>query len=231
MRAIDLFSTIALAVMATPQIAASHSLESLQQQLFEKEQYFQIKDQPTPDFTLQNADGKAIRLSDLRGKVVVLHFIYASCPDVCPLHAEKIAEVQAMINITPMKEQVAFVTVTTDPERDTPDVLRAYGPLHGLDPVNWLFLTSGPDQSEDTTRKVAERFGHRFVKTDDGLQMHGVATHVIDRVARWRANFHGLKFNSTNLVIYVNALVNDVHKPGEEGEAEQSFWARILSWF
>lgn len=222
---------IGLAVLTLPLTAGAHSLDGLQQQLFEKEQYFQIKDQPAPDFALQDAEGKTTGLSDLRGKVVVLHFIYASCPDVCPLHAEKIAEVQAMVNITPMKDHVAFVTITTDPERDTPDILGEYGRLHGLDPVNWMFLTSGPDQPEDTTRKVAERFGHRFVKTDDGLQMHGVATHVIDREGRWRANFHGLNFNSTNLVLYVNGLVNDVHKPGEEGEAEQSFWERILSWF
>lgn len=230
MRTIGRFSIVALASIAAPQIASAHSLESLQQQLYEKEQYFQAQDRPAPDFRLQDSEGKAIRLSDLRGKVVVLHFIYASCPDVCPLHAEKIAEIQSMINITPMKRQVEFVTVTTDPERDTPDVLREYGSLHGLDPVNWMFLTRTPDQPESTTRKVAEDYGHRFVKTEDGLQMHGTVTHVIDRDGRWRANFHGLDFNSTNLIVYINALVNDVHKPGTEHNDGQSFWQRLLSW-
>lgn len=222
---------VALAAVLSPMIAAAHSLDSLQQQLFEKEKYFQIKDQPAPDFTLQDAEGKSVRLSDLRRKVVVMHFIYTSCPDVCPLHAEKIAEVQEMISITPMKQQVAFVTVTTDPRRDTGDALREYGPLHGLDAVNWMFLTSGTDRPEDETRKLAEQYGHKFMETEDGLQIHGVVTHVIDREGRWRANFHGLNFSSTNLVIYVNGLVNDVHKSGEMDHPEPSFWERILTWF
>ena len=136
-----------------------------------------------------------------------------------------------MVNISAMKELVEFITITTDPTRDTPDVLRTYGPIHGLDPVNWMFLTSGVDHSEDTTRKLAELFGHKFTKSDDGVQMHGVVTHVIDREGRWRANFHGLEFNSTNLVLYVNALTNDVHKPGETSEPPQSWWQRMLSWF
>ena len=169
-------------------------------------------------------------LSDLRGKVVILHFVYTSCPDECPLHAEKLAEVQEMIAITPMKDQVVFVTVTTDPARDTAEVMRGYGPLHGLDPSNWMFLTAPPGAPEDTTRRLAERFGLKFTQTDDGLQMHGVMTIVIDREGAWRASFHGLRFDPTNLVLYVNALVNDVHLPSN-GAPAPSFWERLLPWF
>src|SRR3546814_4762591 len=61
-----------------------------------KEKFFQPVDKEASDFTLRNAGGETVRLVDLRGKVVVLHFIYAGCPDVCPLHAEKIAEIQEM---------------------------------------------------------------------------------------------------------------------------------------
>ena len=79
--------------------------------------------------------------ADFHGKVVVLHFVYASCPDFCPLHAEKLAEVQEMVNQTLMKDLVQFVSITSDPANDTPEVMRAYGPAHGIDPVNWVFLT------------------------------------------------------------------------------------------
>jgi protein SCO1/2 len=61
--------------------------------------------------------------------------------------------------------------------------------------------------------------------------MHGVVTHVIDREGRWRANFHGLRFKATNLVVHVNALANDVHGPGEKSERERSFWGRVWSLF
>jgi protein SCO1 len=128
-----------------------------------------------------------------------------------------------------VRELVEFVTITTDPANDTPDVLREYRPAHGLDPANWVFLTSGADQPEDTTRKLAERFGHKFTLTEDGYQMHAVVTHIVDREGRWRANFHGLKFEPTNLVAFVNALVNDVHPPN--AQQEHGFWEAIRGWF
>jgi protein SCO1/2 len=199
--------------------AQAHSLEEIDAMLQGDEKYFQQIDRPTPDFTLRTAEGRIVRLADLRGKVVVLHFIYTSCTDVCPLHAEKIAEIQKMVNGTPMRDQVTFVSITTDPTRDTPDVMRNYGPTHGLDPVNWLFLTTTTDQPEDATRTLAEAFGHKFTKTDDGIQAHGIVTHVIDKEGHWRANFHGLDFAPINLVTFVNALTNNIERPHHEQEA------------
>ncbi|QND68765.1 redoxin domain-containing protein [Mesorhizobium loti] len=210
--------------------AQAHSLDDVNALLEGDEKYFQPIDRPAPDFTLRTADGRIVRMADLRGKVVVLHFIYTSCPDVCPLHAEKIAEIQAMVNGTPMKDQVTFVTITTDPTRDTPDVLRKYAPAHGLDPANWLFLTTTQDQPEDTTRKLAEEaFGHKFTLTDDGYQMHGTVTHVIDRQGHWRANFHGLNFASVNLVTFVNALTNNIERPHDE--PDEGWLAKLKNLF
>ena len=196
--------------------ARAHSLDDIDAMLQSGEKYFQQIDKPIPDFTLRAADGRIVRPADLAGKVVVLHFIYTSCPDVCPLHAEKIAEIQKMVNSTPMKDQVVFISITTDPSKDTPDVLKAYGPMHGLDPVNWLFLTTTQDQPKDTTRELAAAFGHKFTLTDDGYQMHGIVTHVIDKEGRWRANFHGLNFAPVNLVTFVNALTNNIERPHHE---------------
>jgi protein SCO1/2 len=220
---------VALLLLLAPVLPlAAHSLEELQGELGDQEKYFQPIGKKAPDFILEDAEGRAVALQDLRGKVVVLHFVYASCPDVCPLHAERIAEIQEMVNRTPMRELVQFVTITTDPEHDTPEVMRDYGPAHGLDSANWVFLTSGPDRPEDTTRKLAERFGHTFSKAEDGYQVHGVVTHVIDRDGRWKANFHGLEFEPTNLVLYINALT---HEHGEEGHPEESWWDRIRNLF
>ncbi|RWP73559.1 SCO family protein [Mesorhizobium sp.] len=209
--------------------AQAHSLGEVDAMLQSDEKYFQTLDRPAPDFTLRTADGRVVRLVALRGKVVILHFIYTSCPDVCPLHAEKIAEIQKMVNGTPMKGQVTFVTITTDPVRDTPDVLRNYGPAHGLDPVNWLFLTTTAGQPEDAPRKLAEAFGHKFALTDGGYQMHGTVTHVIDKQGHWRANFHGLSFAAVNLVTFVNALTNNVERPHHEKET--GWWAKIKGMF
>jgi len=195
---------------ATATAATAHSLQELEDQLTTKEPYLQVVNQPAPAFALQDADGRAVSLDDFRGKVIVLYFIYASCPDVCPLQSEKVAAIQKMINSTPMRDLVEFVAITTDPEHDTPDVLKAYGPNHGLDPVNWIFLTSGPEKPL-ATRELALAYGLRFDPTEDGFQMHGVVTHVIDKSGNLRARFHSLKFDDLNLIIYVNALTNDTH--------------------
>ena len=58
--------------------------------------------------------------------------------------------------------------------------------------------------------------------------MHGVVTHVIDREGHLRARFHGLKFQPVNLVLLVNALVNDVHPPKEQGKRGFWDWLRDL---
>ncbi len=195
-------ASVVLAVVAagSAPVAWSHSLKDLQTQLGDREKYFQPIDKDAPAFTLQDADGHAVSLADFRGRVVVLHFIYTNCPDVCPLHAERIAEIQALINQSPMKQQVEFIILTTK-----------------------------PDQAEDTTRKLAEQFGHRFDKTEDGYQTHGIVTHVIDREGHWRANFHGLQFEPTNLIVFVNALVNDIEKP--HGHGERSLWDKLKGLF
>lgn len=223
-------AALALAVvMAAAAPVLAHSLEEVDQGLRDKEKYFQPVDSEAPGFSLQDATGRTVSLSGLRGKVVVLNFIYTNCPDVCPLHAERIAELQTMINQTPMKAMVAFVTITTDPQRDRGTVLSDYGQAHGLDPVNWMFLTAPPDQPEDATRKIAEAYGLKFTAGDDGMQMHGTVTHVIDQDGRLRARFHGLKFEPVNFVVFVNALTNRTQKP--HPHQQPSLWEKLKGLF
>jgi protein SCO1 len=220
--------TYALALVAAlsgPVMA--HSLEEVEETLQGREKYFQAVDLEAPGFALQDSAGHGVGLADFRGKVVILNFIYTHCPDVCPLHAERLVEIQQMINASPMKEQVELVTITTDPKQDTPQVLRDYGASHGLEKANWALLTARSDQAEDSTRKVAEAYGLKFTAAD-GMQMHGVVTHVIDQDGRLRARFHGLKFEPVNLVVFVNALVNKIQKPHPHGQP--SFWDKVKGW-
>ena len=208
--------------------ASSHTLAELSQSFVDDEKYFQSVDMAAPGFALQDADGRAVSLADFRGKIVVLIFIYTNCPDFCPLHAEKIAEVQKMINISPMKAMVEFISITTDPKRDFGQVLRDFGQNHGLDPVNWAFLTAAPGQPEDSTRQLAASYGVEFKLAADGEQMHGVVTSVIREDGRLVARFHSLKFQSLNLVKFINALTNDHHPLSR---AEPGFWGWLKGIF
>jgi protein SCO1 len=187
-----------------------HALAELEGMLLQREAYVEIVERPAPDFALAGADGRAVALADFRGKVVVLWFVYANCPDVCPLHSEAMADIQDSVNATPMRDLVRFVAITTDPRRDTAAVLRDYGVAHGLDPANWIFLTSGSDKPE-ATRALAEDYGLAFTPGEDGYQMHGVVTHLIDKSGKLRARYHGLKFDPNNLIVHINALTNDDH--------------------
>jgi len=221
--------TALLPILAGP--VSAHSLEELGTQLSATEKYFQPVGLTTPDFALEDAAGRDVRMSDFRDKVVVLYFIYTTCGDVCPLHSVLIAQLQTMINQTPVKDRVAFVSITTDPQNDKGSVLTEYGESQGLDPVNWTFLTSGADQPEDTTRKIAKAYGLEFTETPDGAQMHGIVTHVIDRKGQLRGRFHSLRFDPVTLVTFVNALVNDVHRPGEQHEEANPIWSWLVSLF
>ncbi|PCH69429.1 MAG: cytochrome-c oxidase [Rhodobacteraceae bacterium] len=214
--------------MLLPALAGAHSVDELNEKLLASEKFFQPIDKPAPKFALLDQDGDPVNLADFEGKVVVLYFAYLSCPDTCPLQTDFIGELQQMINATPMRDLVEFVTVTTDPLNDTYADMQKFGPERGLDPYNWRILTSGPDLPE-ATRDLVEQFGHSYQVVDDGYQVHGTVTHVIDKRGQWRANFYGLDFKPTNMVMFVNALVNEHHDDNEDNAP--GFLDRVLSIF
>ncbi|MBW4656937.1 MAG: SCO family protein [Kaiparowitsia implicata GSE-PSE-MK54-09C] len=216
-----------LPLLVTP--AGAHSIEELESQLLGRDKYFQPMDQPAPAFSLIDSADREVDLADYRGKVVILNFIYASCGDVCPLHSQLIAQLQSMINISPMKGRVAFISITTDPSHDRGRLLTEYGEAQGLDLVNWTFLTSPADQPEDTTRKVAKAYGLEFTEVD-AMQMHGLVTHVVDREGKLRGRFHGLNFEALSLVTFANALANDTYAQGHS-EPDQDPWSWITNLF
>ena len=85
---------------------------------------------PAPPFTLTSQDGRQVALADLRGKVVAVTFIYTACPDICPLLTQKMARVQDELGAD-FGAKVAFVSITLDPEHDTPAVLKDYAQVLG----------------------------------------------------------------------------------------------------
>ena len=93
-----------------------------------------------PQFTLQNQLGNSFTDADLRGRVVVVDFIFTSCPDVCPLLTQELAALRKKL---PLEAPLSFVSFSVDPEHDTPEKLRVFAQQHGVDVPHFWFLT-GP---------------------------------------------------------------------------------------
>jgi protein SCO1 len=103
------------------------------------------EDQPAPNFQLTNQRGELTSLEDLQGRVVLLTFLYTSCPDICPLITTQLRQVQEELG--PAGQEVAVVAITVDPETDTVERVRLYSEAMGMN-VNWYFLTGSRPQLE-----------------------------------------------------------------------------------
>ena len=156
-----------------------------------------------PEFTLLNQEGSRFESTKLHGKVVVLNFIFTTCTDVCPLFTANLAQLQRTLkNET---GNVFFVSITTDPEVDTPKVLKSYAQRYGADFQNWAFLTG----SEAQLQQVWKGFGVRVIKKGRGLVQHTSLTTVIDRQGTRRFNFFGEKWPLNDLLRDTSALLEE----------------------
>jgi len=151
--------------------------------------------QPVPDFTLTDQSRTSVSLSQLRGKVVALNFIYTSCvlPQFCYRLANHFSVVQKRFERR-MGAELVLLTVTFDPARDTPERLAEYAGQWKADPSAWHFLTG----SVEEVRRVCRLFGvDAFV--DEGLINHSTRTVVVDRRGVVAASIEGNQHTASQL--------------------------------
>jgi protein SCO1 len=157
--------------------------------------------QPAPDVRLVDQDGTERHLSEWRGLVVAVTFIYTRCPlpDFCPLMDRQFAAVQREAAAdSQLKDRLHLVSITLDPSFDTPAILLAHARQLGARPEVWSFATGTPDD--------LDRFGSRFgvsVMRDDpsgGGLVHNLRTAVIDREGRLTTIFGGNDWSAADLL-------------------------------
>lgn len=132
------------------------------------------------DFRLHDADGRVRTLADFRGKLVMLFFGFIQCPDVCPTTLARAAKVRKQLGQSGPDLQLLFVTL--DPERDGPELLRAYTAGFDADILGLYDDVAG-------TARLAEEFRIYFrkVPNPDGYTLdHSTLSYVFDRQGRLR---------------------------------------------
>lgn len=123
-----------------------------------------------PDFTLENLDGNPVPYSGIPGRVHLIEFMFTSCPDICPATTYNMVQIQNELKRQSIfgGDNVNFVTITFDPAKDTPEVLRGYADKLGMDLSQWTVLRG----EEAATAALAKKFGIAVTKMPDGTFVH-----------------------------------------------------------
>ncbi|HEY1232896.1 MAG TPA: SCO family protein [Candidatus Binatia bacterium] len=156
---------------------------------------------PVPDFSLKDQDGKTFHFTSIRGEVVLVTFIFTTCPDVCPLLTANFAAIQRDLD----KQNIAdyrLLSITTDPERDTPPVLKAYAGRFKAQTERWSFLTG----SRRDLAKIWKAFGVSVVKNQSGQIQHTTFTTIVDRQGNRRVDYYGDKWRDADVLADIQRL-------------------------
>lgn len=171
-----------------------------------------------PDFSLIERSGWQSTLADLLGKVWITNFFYTECPDTCPLQSAHMARLQDELAQEP---DVRLVSISVDPEHDTPEVLAEYATRYGAVPERWLFLTGSKEaiyrlaiegfrlgvvdrgehaqQGMDNDRGwlgPASAWAHLVPNADRDPILHSSRFVLVDRQAQIRGYYHSTDWES-----------------------------------
>lgn len=155
---------------------------------------------PAPEFQLIDHRGRAVSLSSFRGKLVALNFLYSRCPmpEVCPRLAASFASLQRKF------PGVQLLSITIDPQWDTPEVLAAYAKLWRAGDGGWRFLTGSPE----AVRKAATAWGLIYWP-EEGAIVHTSRTAIIGRDGKLLAMVEGSSYRTDQLVNLVRHYLQE----------------------
>jgi protein SCO1/2 len=160
--------------------------------------------QSVPDFSLIDQTNHPVTLSEFRGKILAITFIYTRCPlpDYCLRLSSNFASLQKRFSDR-LGRDLVLLSITFDPAHDQPDVLAKYAELWKANVQGWHFLTG----SLSAVRQVCGMFGMNFW-ADEGLLTHSLHTALVDRAGKLVANIEGNQFTAVQLGDLVEANLN-----------------------
>ena len=171
-----------------------------------------------PDFSLIERSGRQVTLADLLGKVWIANFFYTECTDTCPLQSANMARLQDELA---GEAGVRLVSISVDPEHDTPEVLSEYAVRFGANPDRWLFFTGAREaiyrlaikgfrlgvveRREQAQRRIGKQrvwlgptsaWAHPLPNVDREPVLHSSRFVLVDQQAQIRAYHHGTDWKS-----------------------------------
>jgi protein SCO1 len=171
------YELLGLAVTTTAPAGMAPDISKKKALLREQPRRLEIGEQ-VPDFAMTSQDGKVVKLSDLHGNVVALTFIYTRCPlpDFCPLMDKKFSELAQRLGSSPGRaSKVRLISLSFDPEHDTPDLLRKHAQVRGATPPLWSYAVA----SHPELAKIGVPLG-LFYQPGDSEIAHNLCTAIID---------------------------------------------------
>ena len=173
-----------------------------------------------PDFGLVNQDGKRVRMSQYKGEAIALTFVYTRCPqpDQCTLMSTNFAAIDRQLQAQPdAYAKTHLLTISFDPDYDTPKVMRSYGASHSgrySDETfqHWEFLTG----SQDEVKGIAQFFGLRYfhdTESADEQVIHSLRTAVIGPDGKLVKLYRGNEWKPSEIVSDLTSLVSSQTAP------------------
>ena len=160
-----------------------------------------------PDFTLTTQADEPLRREDLRGKVVLVSFVFTTCGGSCPATTHRMSQVAgALVDAGLLKgDRVRLLSITLDPARDTPEALRYYMKAYAADPAHWTFLT-GPHEQ---VAKVHAAWGMWAKPAANGQFDHPSRVFLVDGHGRVREIYNLDFFKPASVLEDVQSLLKE----------------------
>ena len=200
-----------LATLALGLLAASCGSE----EAAELPEYFEV-----PDFTLTDQLGRDFSSSSLDGKVMLANFVFTNCTLLCPVLTPRMAQVQSRLATDGLLgSRVVLLSISVDPEQDTPEILLRYAEGYGADHESWRFLTGSP---EDVRAVITDGLKLGYNRVDESIQhvhtdgtvhvheydvLHSTRMLLADRAGTVRALYDTAEWDAERVLSDIESLL------------------------
>lgn len=165
---------------------SQHAAPTKEIQVYENGRVIELE-QEAPIINLTDQDGKTVTNESLKGKAVLINFIYTNCDESCPIMVHKFMDIAKEMK-DDLGKNLLLLSITMDPERDSVEALKAYSEKMKADTSYWSFVTG----DKDVVAKTLKDFNFFYQKNEDGGFGHGNSMLLLNKKGVWKYTFNVL---------------------------------------